>query len=181
MMQRESLLEALARYSAFDTAEREMVSRLTEFVGQHEDCFRRTLTAGHVTGSAWILDLDRSHTLLTFHRKLGRWLQLGGHWEEGEQVLETALREAHEESGLAVIRPISYEIFDIDIHPIPPKNQEPEHLHYDVRFVFEADRRAALMASPESRELAWVPLHRVGALNSDPCIARMVAKSAALA
>ena len=157
-----------------------MEARLRAFVRENADCFRRSHLPGHVTGSAWIVDRSRTQTLLTYHGKLGRWLQLGGHWEEGEEILETALREAREECGLLRIEPISEAIFDLDIHLIPAGKGVPDHLHYDVRFAFEANREDELIASPESRQLAWVALDRVRELNPDPCVARMVAKSATL-
>jgi len=110
---------------------------------------------------------------------LNKWLQLGGHADGDFDILRVALREAREESGLATIRPVSTAIYDIDIHVIPARGSEPEHLHYDVRFLLEADRTAPLLASRESRSLAWTPLTRIAELNPEESMARMVAKTPA--
>ena len=126
-----------------------------------------------------MVDLERAHALLTHHRKLNKWLQLGGHADGDSDILRVALREAREESGLATIRPVSTAIYDIDIHVIPARGSEPEHLHYDVRFLLEADRAAPLLASRESRSLAWTPLTRIAELNPEESMARMVAKTPA--
>jgi len=126
-----------------------------------------------------VVDLERAHALLTHHRKLNKWLQLGGHADGDSDILRVALREAREESGLATIRPVSTAIYDIDIHVIPARGSEPEHLHYDVRFLLEADRAAPLLASRESRSLAWTPLTRIAELNPEESMARMVAKTPA--
>lgn len=157
-----------------------MLQRLSQFVAQHPDCFERSLSIGHVTGSAWIIDLARDHALLTHHRKLNRWLQLGGHSDGDHDTLRVALREGREESGLSALQPVSEAIFDIDVHLIPERKGEPAHYHYDVRFLLEADRQAPLTISSESKDLAWVPLEEILALAPEPSIRRMVAKSRAL-
>ena len=115
------------------------------FVEQNEMCFERSLDIGHITGSAWVLDFHRTHTLLTHHAKLDKWLQLGGHSDGDPDTLEVALREVREESGLVEVRPISEAIFDVDAHLIPARGAEPEHIHYDIRFLAEADREAPIL------------------------------------
>src|SRR3569832_1859518 len=79
LMHRRPLLDQLARYVPYDEDERAMYDRLRRFVEQEPRCFERTLLVGLVTGSAWIVDHAHTHVLLTHHRKLDRWLQLGGH------------------------------------------------------------------------------------------------------
>src|ERR1019366_3306840 len=115
---RTPLLDKLRAYRPSDAHEARMAEQLRLFVEAHADCFERSLAIGHVTGSAWIVDRDRTHTLLTHHRKLDKWLQLGGHADGDLDILRVALREAREESGLEAIRPVSEEIFDVDIHTI---------------------------------------------------------------
>jgi hypothetical protein len=55
------------------------------------------------------------------------------------------------------------EIFDIDIHRIPPRKDFPEHQHYDIRFLFEGDADERLMISEESINLSWIPINEVDA------------------
>jgi len=150
------------------------------FVAAHEDCFRRELGIGHVTGSAWVLSPDRRRVLLTHHRKLDLWLQLGGHADGECDVRLVALREAREESGLVRVRLLADAIFDVDVHSIPARAREPAHFHYDVRFVCEADDMEPLVVSDESHDLAWVELDRVAVLSADRSVLRMVRKSLAL-
>ena len=171
----EILLEAYVPTGATDAAARE---RILGFVRAHDDCFERTLLEGHVTGSAWIVNPSRTRCLLTHHRKLDRWLQLGGHADGQTDALEVAMREAREESGLTSLRAVSDAIFDCDVHSIPGRKAEPEHFHYDVRFLLEADDTEPLVLSEESKELAWVALEDVASLESDESVMRMVVKTA---
>ena len=160
-----------------ENADDEARRRILSFVLANEECFERSLLVGHVTGSAWIVDPSRSRCLLTHHRKLERWLQLGGHADGQTDVLEVALREAREESGLRSLRSLSTSIFDCDVHPIPARGAEPEHFHYDVRFLFEADAGEPLVVSEESKELAWVPLDEVARFAGEDSVLRMVGKT----
>lgn len=154
-----------------------MLEALQQFVEQHPECFERSLQVGHITGSAWIVNPPRTHALLIHHRKLERWLQPGGHADGDPDVLRVALREAHEESGLEQLRPLSGAIFDVDIHTIPARGPEPQHLHYDVRFLLEADDAAPLLISRESRALAWAELERITEYTDEESVLRMVAKT----
>ncbi len=179
-MHRQFLAQKLAQHTPYDPNEAAMLAQIARFVAEYENCFERTLKVGHITGSAWIIDLDRRHALLTHHRKLDRWLQLGGHSDGDANTLNVALREGLEESGLTTLRPVSEAIFDVDVHLIPARKNEPDHYHYDVRFLLEADRNTPLVISEESNELAWVPLEEILNLAPDASIRRMVEKSLAL-
>lgn len=175
-MQRNTLLTLLKNHNPTDPPEILFTEQITAFVLENPDCFERTLLMGHVTGSAWIVDKSRQFTLLTHHRKLDKWFQTGGHCDGDSDVLKVALKEAQEESGLPDIQIISPEIFDIDIHEIPERKGVSAHLHYDVRFLFEADMNEALNISSESTDLAWVVLSEVSKLNDSESIMRMVRK-----
>ena len=155
-----------------------MTSDTIRFVEAHADCLLRTCIPGHLTGSAWIVSPDRARTLLTHHRKLDKWLQLGGHADGDPDLSAVALREAREESGLARLRLLANELFDVDRHWIPARRTEPAHWHYDLRFMIEADPAERLVVSSESKDLAWVEVARVTGLNPEESMARMVRKTA---
>src|SRR5262245_56631334 len=112
-MNRENILEQLRAHRPMDRGEIEMRRRIEEFVIEHERCLDRTLAIGHLTASSWILDESRTHALLTHHRKLNLWVQLGGHLENDLDLLGAARREAVEESGLRELTPVLDEIFDV--------------------------------------------------------------------
>lgn len=174
------LLAALELYSAENVVEDEMLRRTRHLLETAPGCFfREHYNPGHITGSAWVISTDRQRTLLTHHRRLNRWLQLGGHLEREESPLDAAIREAREESGLAV-EPATRQIFDIDVHPIPARHGQPMHYHYDIRYCCFADAEAPLAVSDESHALAWVTLEEAERLNPDESIARLIRKTRAL-
>jgi 8-oxo-dGTP pyrophosphatase MutT (NUDIX family) len=174
------ILELLRRHAARTEpgSESAMLAEYEPFVVAHPDCLLRTCLAGQLTASAWVVDPAHTRTLMTHHRKLDRWLQLGGHADGEADLLAAALREVREESGLNRLRPVSAEIFDVDRHRIPARKTEPEHWHFDVRFLVEADPDEPLSVSDESHEVAWIALDEAARLNPDESIARMVRKTA---
>jgi 8-oxo-dGTP pyrophosphatase MutT (NUDIX family) len=186
-MDRTSFLQHLAAYAPFDAEEVEMRERMHRFVSENDACFDRALAIGHITASCWIVNAlpagerQRGQALLTWHKRLNRWLQMGGHIEAADRsLLDAALREAREESGLKRVRPLAAAIFDLDVHLIPERKSEAAHFHYDVRFLLEADPGEPLVVSEESRDVAWVPLSGIAALNTDASMRRMVAKTSRL-
>ena len=178
---RAGVLRLLRDHAArpLDAHEAAQTAEAIRFVEAHADCLRRSCAPRHLTGSAWIVSPDRTRTLLTHHHKLDKWLQLGGHADGDGDLVAVALREAREESGLTRLRVLSGEIFDFDRHLIPARKSEPEHFHHDLRFLIEADPDEPLIISSESKDLAWVEVTRVTALNPEESMARMVRKTPA--
>jgi len=182
-MHRAAVLKLLRSHAglALDAHETAMTADTIRFVEAHADCFLRSQLTGHLTGSSWIVNPTRTRTLLTHHRKLDKWLQLGGHADGDPDLFSVALRETREESGLTRLRAVSTEIFDLDRHWIPARKTEPAHYHYDLRFMIEADPDEPLAVSDESHDLAWVDIPRVTSLNPEESMARMVRKTVAAA
>lgn len=175
----DSVLKLLRAHAAreLDPHETAMTAEVIRFAEAHADCLLRSCIPGHLTGSAWIVSPDRKRALLTHHHKLDKWLQLGGHADGDGDLLAVALREAREESGLARLRVVSPDVFDVDRHWIPPRKAEPGHYHHDLRFLIEADPDEPLIVSSESKDLAWIELAVVASLNPEESMARMVRKT----
>jgi 8-oxo-dGTP pyrophosphatase MutT (NUDIX family) len=183
---RRPLLELLARYGVRHPDEGACVARVRSLVESRPDCFERSCLPGHVTGSAWVLSADRRRFLLTHHRKLGRWLQLGGHADGDANVAAVALREASEESGLAPLgflgtgEPGAPVPVDLDVHEIPARPGEPAHEHHDVRFVLVA-RGGTARRSAESHAIRWFEMEALDRvlteLGADPSLVRLGRKA----
>lgn len=181
-MHRTDLVNQLQRYVTPYLDEAGMVARSMRFVQAHKNCFDRELAYGHVTGSAWILNPACTHTLMLHHRKLDKWLQPGGHADGDADILQVVIKEASEETGIAVeqILVLSEEIFDVDIHTIYPNAFDARHEHFDIRFLLQIDDRIAIPGNDESHQVAWIPLSEVCHLNNLRSLHRMVRKSLAL-
>ncbi|MVM34275.1 NUDIX domain-containing protein [Spirosoma sp. HMF4905] len=176
-MHRQPLLQLLYQHSPADPNEQTMSQATIAFVEQYPDCFERSLLIGHVTGSAWIVSPDRTQTLLIHHRKLDRWLQPGGHADGDPDVAAVALREAQEETGLTSLRLLKPAVFDVDVHQIPARNEVPEHLHYDIRFLLEADLNEPFGLSDEIKNIQWFSLEKAKTITDSESILRLIRKN----
>jgi ADP-ribose pyrophosphatase YjhB (NUDIX family) len=165
----------LLGYSPRDPAQAEIRERMLAFVERHpRDAHRRELLEGHLTAAAFVVDARRERALLTHHRKLGRWLQLGGHCDGDGDLARVALREGREESGIEGLA-LDPAPIDLDIHEIPARPGEPAHLHYDVRFLATAPAGARAVASAESLELAWFAPRDLERVEVDDSVRRLFA------
>ena len=171
-----ALLPQLLEYQNLWPEESQTAMRFIEFLSAHPNAFERTCSTGHVTGSAWLVNHAGSHVLLTHHKKLNIWIQLGGHADGDSDVRQVAMREAAEESGLPSIELVSSRIFDIDVHQIPSRKDEPAHLHWDVRYAFRAVGSDKFTPSAESHELRWIEIARLDSLTREASMLRMAAK-----
>ncbi|HEX7341672.1 MAG TPA: NUDIX hydrolase [Rhodanobacteraceae bacterium] len=151
---RDNLRDAFETYRGKWPAEADTVALFRGFLDSRADVFERRHQVGHFTGSAWLVSADGRRVLLTHHRKLDRWLQPGGHADGDVDLARVALREADEETGVTELR-VEGDIFDIDRHRIPARGHEPEHWHYDVRYVVRAGTDEHFVVSDESHALAW--------------------------
>ena len=169
------LASQLAHYFQRWPQESEVVQAFVELLEDPEDPFQRERLAGHFTSGAWLVSADGQRILMTHHRKLGRWLQLGGHADGDRDMARVALKEAEEESGLTGLSVEGDAIFDLDRHWIPERKDVPGHWHYDVRYVVRAGSDENYAVSEESLDLAWRPITEV-ALDADESMSRMARK-----
>jgi 8-oxo-dGTP pyrophosphatase MutT (NUDIX family) len=154
--------------------------KMIELLDTCPNCFSRDAYPAHFTGSALVVSFDGARALLHHHRKLDRWLQMGGHCDGEEDVLLVAQREASEESGISGLVVASARPFDLDIHEIPAFEGEPPHKHYDVRYVLIAPEAAEIRISFESNELRWFTGEELKGCSLDPGLRRLIEKWQAL-
>ncbi len=166
----------LNEYHPSAPEEQEYKTRMLTFIKDHDDCFERSLAIGHITASAWLLNKAQTHALLMHHAKLDRWVQLGGHCDGDPDVLNVAIKEAQEESGIQGIEPVSNTIFDIDIHLIPANSKEKEHYHYDVRFLLRVTSDKDVVQNNESKELRWISKDKNELPTKEQSVTRMFKK-----
>ncbi|MGI9149210.1 MAG: NUDIX hydrolase [Chloroflexota bacterium] len=179
------LAVVLETYKARSDDEAADVQRLRE-LSARPDAWQRSSPL-HATGSAIILHPGSGRVLLRWHARMQAWLQVGGHADPGETApYAIALREAHEETGLAELaawpHPDQPSVIQVVIVPVPAGQAEPAHEHADVRYVLSTHRPDT--ATPESSiaRLRWLQLEdaiaEVAEDNLRTCLIRVLALTA---
>lgn len=186
-MHRKPLIAMLDRYEQAHPGEADVVKRIRSLVEGHADCFDRSCRPGHITGSAWVLSANRRRFLLLHHRKLGIWVQPGGHADGDADVLRVAIKEAEEESGLTGLTLLgdhaSPTPFDLDVHAIPARYDaegrllDDAHEHHDIRFLLVAPSDAPPVANQESNEVGWFTPDEVTQMTDEESVVRLLRKS----
>jgi len=155
-MKPQSLFEILEQYLITPPEDSQVVERFKALLINAEAPFSRNQYPGHLTASCFVVNPSRSSILLLHHRKLKKWLQMGGHCESEVSLEAVALREAQEETGSSSIRLIDSRAIDLDIHWIPALKGEPAHEHFDVRFLGVCEAPENLQRSEEeTTDLQW--------------------------
>jgi 8-oxo-dGTP pyrophosphatase MutT (NUDIX family) len=180
MSRLESLLDELRSYEPADDTEAHNVESIVSLLTRSAHPFSRgQFDPGHVTASCYIVDPE-GRLLLHHHRRLERWLQMGGHVEADEITSAAALREGREESGLPDLA-LDGAILDVDVHAIPESKGDPRHHHFDVRYIARtAAPHSVTMDDEESNDLAWFTLQRAEELMNAPESSRVIRKLGAL-
>lgn len=174
---RADALRVLNAWSPPDELQSRLRDDYVAFITEHDDAVERRNRVGHITASALLLSPDGSEVLLTLHARIGRWLQLGGHIEDGDATLiDAAVREAREESGMHDIE-IDPVPLRLDRHEVPCSDKQGgvDRLHHwDVQFLARAHHTLHAI-SAESADLAWWPLQ--GLPEVDASVAALVAEA----
>lgn len=158
--------------ATIDAGAEEHRRTILDFVDAHDDALHRSCRSGHLTGSALVVDPAGERVVVLHHRKLGRWLQPGGHCDGDANLAAVALREAREETGIDDLRVLPVAV-DLDVHEVSPPDDGP-HLHLDVRYLVQAPPGAEPRGNHESNDIRWATLDELGDLDLDEGTWRMV-------
>ncbi len=172
-----NIYNQIKKYSSQFEEEILYKKQMLDFLNNHTNPFSRTTKEGHFTGSAFLINSNGTKFLLMHHLKLDKWLQPGGHADGNDDLLIVSIQEAREETGIYEIEPVFENIYDIDIHTIPANSREPEHKHYDVRFLLKAGQDNFVKNS-ESKALTWIEFSSYNSfkISLENSIKRMIKK-----
>lgn len=182
-----AIVAQLDAHQPADAKEARDLERMKRLIAAHPNIMSANCEIGHITASAVIVQPDSGRTLLHWHKRLNRWLQVGGHVEYETDIAQASLREAREETGLPDLAHFpaggAPAPLDYDVHTIPESGDIPQHLHLDFRYALATNQPAALApAYGESTRFRWLSFAEALALGDaiDDSLHRLMRKAAAL-
>ena len=181
------ILRQLDAHQPADAKEARDIELIKRLIAEHPNIISQNCEVGHITASALVVDLSSARVLLHFHKRLRRWLQVGGHADYETDFAQVALREAREETGLTDLSfyppTIDPAPIDYDVHTIPQHADMPAHLHLDFRYLLITQNPVALApAAGESTRFRWLRFEEALALGDeiDDSLKRLLRKGQAL-
>ncbi len=162
-----------------DESELQSLQRTQVLLANGDRQFDRSMLPGHITASAFVFTSPPHYVLLIQHPTLSRWLQPGGHIETADgSVLQAAIREVHEETGLAgLLSPLGEAPFDVQVQDIPATTSMPEHRHHDIRMLLIFAGRSDIRTRNEVLAASWFAIDALTTRGIGEDILKAVAKA----
>ncbi len=175
------IIEEIKRYAPCCEQEARDKTVILDFLAKNEDAFSRENLVAHMTASAWIVNPERTRTVMVYHRIYDSWSWTGGHADGETDLLAVALREAREETGLRNVRPLSSEIFSLEVLTVDGHEKRgeyvPSHLHMNVTYLLEADESEPLhVCEDENKGVRWFGLDEALLASTEPWFVERIYK-----
>ena len=159
-MDRADLIKQIESYCPYNEQEETDRQMILKCLKEEEDIFDRGNCLAHMTASAWVVNPGRTKVLMVYHNIYKSWSWLGGHADNEQDLLQVAVREVKEESGLARVRPVSEDIYSLEVLTVDGHVKRgvyvPSHLHLNVTYLLEADEHGQLrVKEDENSGVAW--------------------------
>ena len=176
-----NICEMIKAFKPYNEQEERDKEQILRFIRNNPDAFSRENSTAHITASAWIVNAERTRVLMCYHNIYDSWSWTGGHADGDEDLLAVALKEAAEETGLKSIKPVSEDIFSLEILAVnghEKKNRYlSSHLHMNVTFLLEADEGEETRACEgENSAVKWFDLDEAPKASSEPWFAERIYK-----
>ena len=173
--------EQIKNYRPWNEQERQDQAVILAFLDKNPDAFYRTNLLAHMTASAWVVNPQRSKVLMVYHRLYDSWSWAGGHADGEEDLLAVALREVREETGVQCLRPVTEEIYSLEVLTVDGHEKHgryvPSHLHLNVTYLLEAEEDQPLrVCEAENSGVAWFSLADALSASTEPWFVERIYK-----
>lgn len=175
------IVEEIKKYRPCNAQEQRDQALILDFLEKNGDAFLRSNLLAHMTASSWIVNPERTKTLMVYHNLYDSWSWTGGHADGETDLLSVALREAREETGIEHVRPLSPEIFSLEVLTVDGHEKRgeyvPSHLHMNVTYLLEAEESDTLhICREENSGVAWFTLEEALKASTEPWFVERIYK-----
>ena len=175
------LADQIRAYQPFNEQEAHDKEVILRYLAEHDGCFERSDRIAHFTASVWAVNPTRTKALMVYHNLYRAWSWIGGHSDGEQDQRKVALRELKEETGVKNPRPVSDEIFSLEILTVDGhiKRGEyvPSHLHLNVTYLVEVDEEEILLIKPdENSGVKWMDVTDIAQLTEEPWMTERIYK-----
>ena len=175
----QDLRRQIEAYTPFNEQEARDKAVILRFLEENDDAFLRENLIAHMTASAWVVNPKRDKVLMVYHKIYDSWSWTGGHAAGETDLLAVALREVTEETGVKSVRPVTEDIYSLEVLTVDGHEKRGEyvssHLHLNVTYLLEADDTEPLrICEDENKGVAWFSLDGALAASSEPWFVKRI-------
>lgn len=162
----ENLKKEIYTYIPFNEQEKQDKELILKWLNSKDEVFTRNNKTAHITVSAWILNNNKTKTLMAYHNIYDSWAWLGGHADGNKNLREVILKEIEEECGIKEIKFLTNDIFSLEILSVSGHIKKGEyissHLHLNFTFLLQADENLSLKIKPdENSGIEWIKIDEI--------------------
>ena len=170
---KDKLIAQIMNYTPVNEQEETDKATFLRWLQRGEDISIRENLDGHLTASAWVVNPQRTHVLMAYHKLYDSWAWLGGHADGNWDLQAVAENEAREESGIRQLRTVSEEPISLEVLVVTGHEKKgkyvPCHLHLNLTYLFEAEEDQALSCKPdENSGVDWIPMEALAQRCNEP-------------
>lgn len=176
-----NLQKSIECYRPYNEQEERDKKVMLTLLATQPDIFVRENQVAHMTASSWLLNHTHDKVLMIYHNIYQSWSWTGGHADGEKNLLAVAIKEAQEETGVSNIRPVSEDIFSLEILTVDGHEKRgayvPSHLHLNVTYLLEADEEEVLRVKPdENSGVKWFSLEEALKACTEPWMIERIYK-----
>lgn len=161
-----NLKEQLEKYQPYNEQERKDKQIMLDYINNFDNVLTRDNEFGHFTASAWVLNNKKDKVLMVYHNIYNSWAWSGGHADGEDNLLQTAIREVKEETGIKNVIPIMNDIFSLEVICVDGHIKRGKyvgsHVHLNITYLLEADELEKLsIKEDENSGVKWFFLDEI--------------------
>lgn len=158
--------EQIEKYTPYNEQEERDKEAMLQFVETFDNSLTRENVFGHFTASAWVVNKERTKVLMIYHNIYKSWAWTGGHADGETDLLQTAIREVKEETGVKNVKPVTEDIFSLEVLTVNGHIKRgiyvSSHLHLNLTYLLEVDETEVLkIKEDENSGVKWVKFEDV--------------------
>ncbi len=180
-MSLENLKNEIEKYVPYNEQEAKDKSVMLKYIDCFDDVLTRKNEFGHFTASSWVLNKEKTKVLMIYHNIYQSWAWTGGHSDGDSNLLDVAIREVKEETGIQNITPIQNEIYSLENICVNGHVKRGEyvaaHVHLNVTYLLEADEGEMLrIKEDENSGVRWIDIDKAVEVSNEECMKEIYGK-----
>lgn len=158
-----NLKEQIENYKPYNEQEEKDKGTMLKYINTFDDVLTRNNEFGHFTASSWVVNKEKTKVLMIYHNIYKSWAWTGGHADGESDLLNVAIRELKEETGVKNVKVLKDDIFSLEMicvnGHIKRGKYVSSHVHLNLTYLLEVDENETLkVKEDENSVVKWIDI-----------------------